>query len=296
MAGFAPKKNKTKLKTDDILSEFKFDADLPATVACGSSVSSGVAPGHHTRAGQKNTMAFWALVILSLILGLIPQISWLFHPITQFTTMVHEMSHAVACMITGGTVTGMTIVSDGLGHGGITNSAGGNGFLIAQAGYLGTTLFGCLLIYLGQFPKASRFLLGALGSTICLASVVFMGQAIFISGMQAVLSMAWGLAMGGTFIWLAKKLKSAQANLVVLFLAIQTAMSSLTSIQTVVLASLNFDNATKVWSDASILQNMSGIPAVLWSLSWVVLSLGMLGCTIWWTYGGKRMEAFASKK
>ncbi len=292
MAGFAPKKNKTKLKTDDILSEFTVDADLPATV---SSKSTEVTPGSHTHAGQRNTMAFWALVIVSLVLSLIPQISWLFGPITQFTTLVHEMSHAIMCIITGGTVTGMTIVSDGLGHGGVTNYMGGNQFLTGQAGYLGTTLFGCILIYLGQFPKLSRFLLGALGVVICGASVVFMTQAIWMSGFQAIFSLIWGLAIGGAFIWFSKKLKATQANLLLLFIAIQTAMNSLTSIQTVVMASFNL-GSDHVWSDATNLQNITGIPAVIWSLSWVILSLTMLGCTIWWTYGGKRMQAFAPKK
>ncbi len=292
MAGFAPKKNKTKLKTDDVLSEFSVDSDLPATM---SSTSTGVTPGSHTHAGQKNTMAFWGLVILSIGLSLIPQISWLFGPITQFATLVHEMSHAIMCIITGGTVTGMTIVPDGQGHGGITNFIGGNQWWTSQAGYLGTTLFGCVLIYLGQFPRLSRFILGSLGVFICAASLVFMTQAIWSSGFQAIFSLIWGLALGGVFIWCAKKLKASQANLLVLFLAIQTAMNSLVSIQTVVMASFNL-GSKYVWSDATNLQNMTGIPAVIWSIFWVILSLAMLGGTIWWTYGGKRMRAFDGKK
>src|SRR5271163_4876737 len=107
----------------------------------GQSVTNGVMIG--------NNYSFWIIVIGSLLLSHSPGFSWLFAPINIFTTAVHEMGHALVCLATGGQVSGLTIVGDGAGHGGLTFCQGGNPFFYTQAGYLGAAVFGCLLIILG---------------------------------------------------------------------------------------------------------------------------------------------------
>jgi hypothetical protein len=103
-----------------------------------------------------NLSVFWVLVGLSLFLPYVPVVNWVLAPVTLFTTMVHELGHAIVCMLTGGMVTGLTIVSDGQGHGGLTNCLGGMPFLYTQAGYLGTAVFGAFLIFMCQFQRGIR--------------------------------------------------------------------------------------------------------------------------------------------
>jgi hypothetical protein len=231
-----------------------------------------------------NAVAFWSLVVLCLLLPSIPFVSALIGPLDQFDTMVHEMSHALVCMLTGGHVSGLTIVSDGNGHGGLTFCRGGNSFLYTQAGYLGTAFFGCLLIFLGQFTKASKVVLCAIGASMALATVFLVGANVFATGFQGFFSFAWGLALSAFLIWAGLKWQHRYANLLILFLAAQTALNSISSVFILVRLYMGAlpDGA---WSDASNMAQMTGIPALVWSLFWVVCSVFMLLLTLKWTYG-----------
>src|SRR5271155_703782 len=90
------------------------------------------------------------LTVLSILLWHAPFVDTLLGPVRIFITTLHELSHALVCVATGGSVSGLTIVSDNAGHGGATMCSGGNPFLYIQAGYLGTALWGCLFIVLGR--------------------------------------------------------------------------------------------------------------------------------------------------
>ncbi|MBX9695693.1 MAG: M50 family metallopeptidase, partial [Cyanobacteria bacterium] len=154
----------------------------PAAPLQQSELKSESRPGH-------NMTMFWTIVVLSVVLSKLPFADFLFAPLNQFATMIHEMGHAIACLLTGGHVEGMTIVSDGAGHGGLTFMRGGFPFIQVQAGYLGTALFGCFLVYIGQFRRLSKFVLVAMGLTMATATVLFIGRALFSeSFMQALFS------------------------------------------------------------------------------------------------------------
>ncbi|MBX9673273.1 MAG: M50 family metallopeptidase [Candidatus Obscuribacterales bacterium] len=228
---------------------------------------------------------FWVIVAFSILISNVPGVSLLLTPINQFVTMVHEMSHALATIITGGQVHSMTIVSDGAGHGGITNSSGGLGFIISQAGYLGTAMFGCLLVYLSQFPRLSRNVLMALGSAIICGTIFFILPSLldFDIFFQAVFSLVWGLALGGGLIWASLRLKPKIANLVLLFIAVQTALNSLTLIWVLVPHSLGLAGAG--FSDATNMQAHFLLPAIFWAFLWIALSVSMLLFTLKHTYG-----------
>lgn len=226
---------------------------------------------------------FWGMVVLSVILANLPYANILFTPITQFTTLVHEMGHAFATILTGGHVSGLTMVGDGQGHGGLTRGAGGIDFITVQAGYLGTAIAGCGLVYLSKFRKWSRHVLLAIGGIIAYVSIFMMPGGIFsIHPVQAILSIMWGLGLAAAIIWAGLKLKDSTANLILLFLAIQTAADSIKSIGYVIQATMM---GSGVVSDAVTMQQFFFLPAIFWSISWVLISLFMLAVTIWYTYG-----------
>lgn len=226
---------------------------------------------------------FWGMVALSVILANLPYANILFTPITQFTTLVHEMGHAFATILTGGHVSGLTMVGDGQGHGGLTRGAGGIDFITVQAGYLGTAITGCVLVYLSKFRKWSRHVLLAIGGIIAYVSIFMMPGGIFsIHPVQAILSIIWGLGLAAAIIWAGLKLKDTTANLILLFLAIQTAADSIKSIGYVIQATMM---GSGVVSDAVTMQQFFFLPAIFWSISWVLISLFLLAVTIWYTYG-----------
>lgn len=237
--------------------------------------------------GSQSLWLFIGISLLCLLLWNTPGVSLLLKPIGIFVTALHELSHAIATVATGGQVTGLTIVSDGKGHGGLTMSSGGLQFIVAQAGYLGTALWGCLFIYLSRFKSIAKAILLLMGLLIIGASLFFMSGTIFqhFRLIEGVLSLGWGVAIGAGLIWCGLKLKPGVAQLVLIFLAIQTALNAVTDVFYVIQASTFGWAMGAAWSDATNMAQLTHIPAIFWSLLWGVISVVMLCLTGWWTYG-----------
>lgn len=219
------------------------------------------------------------LVVASFVLPHIPLLNLVTLPLQSFTTTIHEMGHAIACLMTGGQVSGMSIVADGQGHGGLTFCQGGIPFIYTQAGYLMTALAGCGMIWAGYFPRLSKGVLVAIGGAFIAASLVFMSGTILHGDVVAGFgSMALSLALGGGIIWTALKLNPYWANLLLLFLGIQTGLNAINDDITL------FMQATGMmgqgWSDATLMQQMTAIPAPVWATLWTVISLGLLWATM----------------
>ncbi|MBX9686303.1 MAG: M50 family metallopeptidase [Candidatus Obscuribacterales bacterium] len=239
--------------------------------------------------------SFWLLigiVVLSLLLREVPILNLIFAPFQQFQVMLHELSHAIACVFTGGWVSGLTIVEDGNGHGGLTFTHGGIPFIYGQAGYIGETLWGCALIWLSKFPRLSRYTLMFLGLCIGLASIWFMPAGIFQAGMffQELGSIFWGLLMAAALFYLGKKSSNNWAHFALLFLAVQSCFSSLEGVWVLVLQSLGAFPGT--WSDATNMQRLTGIPAMFWGISWALFTVALCSWTVWITYKpGRQSES-----
>jgi hypothetical protein len=217
------------------------------------------------------------LIGLSLLLPHIPILNALVSPIQTFVTTVHELSHALACLVTGGHVGAMTIVNDGDGHGGLTFCRDGIPFIYTQAGYIGTALFGCLLIWFGQYPRLSKVMLFLMGATFGLASLTFMFGTVLHGGMeQGALSMLVGLFMAGAFIFASLRASAYVANLLLLFLGVQTGMNAIQSITWL------FNPAGS--SDADSMAQLTHIPAGFWSVFWLLFAVCSLGTTLWFTF------------
>jgi hypothetical protein len=228
-------------------------------------------------------MVLLTVFLASIVLPHIPIANLIIQPMNSVATLVHEMGHAIAAILTGGSVSGLTIVNDGAGHGGLTFSRGGIPFIISQAGYLGTTIVGCALIALARFPQISKAALFTLGLAFAGASVMFMGATVLHGGiLPGILSMVLGLSIAGTLIWLSIKSHPSIANLLLLFIGVQIGLNALTDVTFLLQSSLGW--APSGWSDATNMQKLTGIPAFVWAFLWSAASIGMLGGTIAWTY------------
>lgn len=98
------------------------------------------------------------------------------YPFKLLVTILHEFGHAFFTLITGGSVKEIQISPDGSGH---TMTVGGIRFITLAGGYLGSAIFGNLLVYLGcVHSRASNIVLTVLLlimaaiSTIWAASLV----------------------------------------------------------------------------------------------------------------------------
>jgi len=128
--------------------------------------------GRGTTTGpQARAMLFWASLI-TLCLCFIPNpyydvILW---PIRLFVTIIHESGHAICTVISGGTVKYLQIHPNGEG---VTWGASPEWaqWLVISGGYLGTTLFGALLLQVARLSghKVTLTMIGGCcGPTILL--------------------------------------------------------------------------------------------------------------------------------
>src|SRR5438128_10884076 len=104
---------------------------------------------------------------LTVGLWFIPFANIATYPFRLFVTYVHETGHALAALLTLGSVRGMVIHPNGSGE---TYTLGGIRFIVSSAGYLGSTIFGALLLLLchrGTIAKKmlAFIALGVLGGT-----------------------------------------------------------------------------------------------------------------------------------
>lgn len=239
---------------------------------------------------EEKKIPFLLLVVVtiaSLVLQDMPVFNIIYSPIQYFTTALHEIGHAIFCTLSGGSVLGMTIVSDGAGHGGLTFGLGGSHFLYGQTGYLGTTFFGCIMLWLGRRQSFTRPVLVGLGVLLLAAVFFYMMPGLYNKPQyagQIWSSMIVGVLMAAALFAGAKWLPLQVASLVLLFLGVQTALNALHDI--VVLAQITLGwHGQASFSDATNMAQETGIPAFLWSLFWGLSSLAMLGMTIKLAYG-----------
>jgi len=104
------------------------------------------------------TSPFWVMVtmtIITIVISFLPLVNNLTHPFQIFATFMHEISHAIATVITGGSIAShsLTVRWDGSGE---VSHLGGWDFIIGSAGYVGSTLFGCLMMMLAKSRKLAK--------------------------------------------------------------------------------------------------------------------------------------------
>jgi len=111
----------------------------------------------------------WQLLGLSALIFIL----WptpLIIPLKILTVFLHELSHALATLLTGGSVESLTIDPN---QGGEVWSRGGNRFLILSAGYCGSLLIGVGLFIAAVRTRWDKFILGLLGAVILLATALY---------------------------------------------------------------------------------------------------------------------------
>jgi hypothetical protein len=213
---------------------------------------------------------FWVAVAVSLVVSLTPWSQFLLYPFRLFTTWVHECGHALMTVLVGGRVTSITIQPD---TSGLTRSLVPVGRvargLVASSGYLGAAVVGCLLMAATRVEKWSHVILLSIGAFMLLTLVFWMRN---LFGFAVVL--AWGVAL----ITLARRGIADARRFLLSLLAVQVALNSVYDIRILFL----IDRGR---SDAATMAQLFLLPSWVWATSWMLMSVAMLGATLWMTRG-----------
>ncbi len=194
---------------------------------------------------------------VSVIISFLPVADNILYPFKLFVTFIHEGGHALATIVTFGSVEGIKIFSD---TSGLTFSRGGSSILIASAGYLTSTIFGAFLLLFGRNSKYSKAVLFFIAILILALTCFFMLWNFFglVSGVVIVV-----------FLGLIAHFASERfAHFFLNFLAVQCCLNALYDLRVL----FELSATTREASDAMNMQKLTFIPAVVWAVLWLLMS------------------------
>lgn len=179
------------------------------------------------------------------------------YPLKIFVVLLHEVSHAVAVVATGGTVDSITLDP---GQGGVTYFSGGNAFLALNAGYLGSLLWGALMFSAAQSRRVrTDWVNGVIGVGVILLTVF-----VIRSGFGIVFGIVFGLAMVGA----ARKIGPVWNRRLLAALGLTSALYAILDIKSDVL------DRPELHSDAYMLAELTGVgSATLWGIVWITAAV-----------------------
>lgn len=227
------------------------------------------------------------LVIATLItvaVWFIPYAEYAVYPIRLFVTFIHESSHAVVALLTGGSVQSLTIAADGSGVVYSAPSSLLGALFTSSAGYLGTTAFGVILLYLMRRNVSSHKALFFIGAGVGVITVIFgivFPMFNFLSLNVPFSSVAFTVIVGALLSagLMALSLYASEkvANFAIAFLAIQCLLNALSDLKTLFFINAPLIGHDNISSDAGNMASATGIPAVVWTIIWIAISVGVIG-------------------
>ncbi len=216
------------------------------------------------------TQRLWWAAALCLGVSLTPWGPLALYPFALFTTWVHECGHALAVVLLGGSVSAVTIQPD---TSGLTRSLMPASRLfqgiVASAGYLTASLFGCALLAASRVERRARPILWGIG-IFMLMTLVFWIRNLF----GAIVVAAWAAAL---FLLGGRRATRGVAGFTIGVLAIQVALNAVFDIRTLFVVHGP--------SDAATMARLFLAPAWLWAALWMGISLAMLASTVRATRG-----------
>jgi hypothetical protein len=203
----------------------------------------------------------------SFVLGLAFWTEWPLWPFRLLVVLMHESGHAAATLLVGGSVDRIQVRPDeaGLTLGRIVPSLWRQ-IVVSSAGYVGSTVSGCVLLWIAARSRAGRWPLIALAAWTGLVAVLWVRDGftlLFVGGAAFVLGLV------------ARYGPSLLRRGLLVFLATFSVSYALYDIEDDLL-----HLASRGRSDADVLANATFVPAVVWGVGWGLLSLALVAMTL----------------
>jgi hypothetical protein len=219
-----------------------------------------------TRGTRPQVQVLLIALAITVILWFIPFLDLLAYPFRLFVTFIHESGHALATLITGNRVHSLSIAPNGSG---VVYHSGGNwltSMFISSAGYLGAMGYGTLLLVLIRRSVSPRVIL--YGSAIPILALTLM------FGYSSAFTVIAGVALAAALIAVGRFARPAIAGFLVALLAVQCIVNAFFDLRTVLSLSARFGGGAH--TDATNMAAITHIPAIVWALIWMAISVAML--------------------
>lgn len=180
-------------------------------------------------------------------------------PIKVLIVFLHELSHAIAIILTGGKVESLTVNPL---QGGLVIGRGGSRFLSLSAGYCGSLLIGVTLFVLAVRTDWDRIVLGVLGAVILATTLLYVRDTF---------ALVFGGLAGVLMILAARYLGHRPSDLVLRIIGLSSMIYVPYDIFSDTIA------RSHQRSDARMLAEEFGGPTLFWGGAWLAISLIVIG-------------------
>ncbi|MES0881346.1 M50 family metallopeptidase [Roseibium sp. SCP14] len=199
----------------------------------------------------------WQLIVITGLLFLLWNTPVVI-PLKILIVFLHELSHALATLLTGGSVVDLSLSPQQGGH---VISRGGNRFIVLSAGYLGSLLLGVVLLVIAVQTKMDRLAVALFG-VVTLLITAFYIRDLF----PFVFCSVTGLGLLAAARYLDRRINDLLLRVIGLASMIYVPYDI-------------FDDTIRrsgVRSDAFMLSEEFGGPTLFWGGLWLVLSLAVI--------------------
>ena len=193
------------------------------------------------------------------------------YPLKIFVVFMHEVSHGLAAIATGGRIVEIQINPQ---QGGYALTQGGSRFLTLTAGYLGSLLWGGLILLLAARTRLDKAISILIGTGMVAISIGY-GESTF--------TYLFGIGFGVALVAIGFYLPEGVNDWVLRIIGVTSCLYAILDIKSDVL------DRSNLRSDARMLSEVTGIPTEIWGVLWILIAIGL---TLWFLYlSGKTEEA-----
>jgi hypothetical protein len=209
---------------------------------------------------------YWQLILITVIVFML----WgtpVVYPLKILVVFMHELSHGLAAVFTGGSIEAISLSAQEGGH---AITRGGSRFIILSAGYVGSLVLGVGLLFVALRTNADRVVLGLFGLAMLLVTVLYIRDLF-----PLIFCTITGFSM----------LASAR----VLNLHINDFVLRVIGLTSVIYVPFDIFSDTiarsNLRSDAYMLAEEFGGPTMFWGGLWLILSLAVIGFCLRFGFG-----------
>ena len=228
---------------------------------------------HDRAASRRAKSALIGSIVVTLVLYLVPGGQFVGYPLVLFSTLVHELGHGLAAIVCGGRFESLQVFANASGvarHTGDLSPLADA--IVAAGGLVGPAVVAGLAFALGRNARAARIALGVGAGILLLAGALFVRNTF---GLVFTGLLAAGLA------WFALRQPREVSQLVLVFLAVQLALSVFSSAD-YLFTDVAHTGAGVLPSDTAQIATALGGPYWAWGLACGAFSVLVLAAGLWW--------------
>lgn len=197
-------------------------------------------------------------------------------PLKILVVFLHELSHGLAAVLTGGSIETISLNPQQGGH---AITRGGNIFLIFSAGYIGSLLLGVILFLIALRTHADRAVMALFGALMLLVTALYIRDSF---------ALLFCIASGLGMLAIARFLPRDVNDLLLRVIGLTSILYAPYDIFSDTIA------RSELRSDAFMLAERFGGSAMLWGAIWLIISLVVIALCARYVFGQSSNISFGA--